>query len=174
MAAVHLGWRPAWDFTCGCGQGRPNPVAMVRRPSSSTSMRASRSSRVTGGSRSSHCVPIEEALRHCENDRLVYALSFRAPRSQTTVRISVWLSFHQRDNDKQSPTLLLGPRDLAVQHQKTTGIGSPEGARRATPTKQTALTQQNNSNTTRVKRAPKTILLGKEKPQITRKFMEAE
>ena len=41
-------------------------------------------------------------------------------------------------------------------------------------TKQTALTQQNNSNTTRVKRAPKTILLGKEKPQITRKFMEAE
>ena len=38
MASVHLGWRTA------C---RPNPVAMVRRPSSSTSKRASRSSRVT-------------------------------------------------------------------------------------------------------------------------------
>ena len=110
MASVHLGWRPAWDFTCGCGHGRPNPVAMVRRPSSSTSKRAS-------------------------ND-CVYALSFR---TATTVRVSVWLSFHQRDNDKQSPTLLLDvqgtrratpknetalglPREPAVQHHKTNGI----------------------------------------------------
>ena len=42
--------------------------------------------------------PIEEALRHCENDRLVYALSFRTPRSQTTMSIQ------------------------SVQHHKTNGI----------------------------------------------------
>ena len=173
MAAVHLGWRPAWDFIFGCGQGRPNPVAMVRRPSSSTSMRASRSSRVMAAADRPTVYP---SRRRCVIVRttglFMHFLSVHLDLKR--LRISVWLSFHQRDNDKESPTLLLGPRDLAVQHQKTKRHWVSRGSPPCNTTKQTALTQQNNPNTTRVKRAPKTISLGKEKPQITRKFMEAE
>ena len=122
MASVHLDWRqgrPAWDLTFWL---RPWQAQPCRNDPAPLFLHLQASQPLFSrhcGSRWSHCVPIEEALRHCENDRLVYALFFRTPRSQTTVRIQSGSHFINEITTNNLPLFSLTSKGRAVQHQKT-------------------------------------------------------